>query len=337
MSIGNFEDALKDARQSILLNDKYGNGYLCITKCCLANGEYLRIFESSSDIRLNSFKNQLLLGDLRKAEEAYDYFLENRTLEFGDDDYVEVRNKLKVLETETQNIKCLFEKEDYNECLQTIENLLVISSASVKLKLKKAECLSLLSRFDEAQAIVNDIIKNDILNAEAFFVLGLIFYYKDDLEKAIVHFENCLRNDQCHQNAKELRNLSKTIREKKTLANLYFQEKKLNNALEIYKEILKLDLRKNKEIMSKLYLNCALVNSALYQISEGIENCNKAIELNAQYFKAIFKRAQLFYYLGDYYSSLKDCWFAYGLESKNEAKALFLQAAKAISPDDGRY
>lgn len=288
-----------------------------------------------SDIHLNSFKNQLILGDLQKAEEAYDYFLENSR--FGLDDSVEVRNNLKVLKTETLNIKHLFEKEDYNECLQSIENLLVISSASVKLKLKKAECLSLLSRFDEAKTIVNDIIENDILNAEAFFVLGLIFFYKDDLEKAIVQFENCLRNDQSHQNAKELRNLSKTIKDKKTLANRYFQEKKLLDALDIYKEILEFDLRKNKEITSKLYLNCALVNSALYQIPEGIENCNKAIELNAQYFKAFYKRAQLFYYLGDYYSSLKDCWFAYGLESKKEAKTLFLQAANAMSPEDKRY
>lgn len=57
----------------------------------------------------------------------------------------------------------------------------------------------------------------DSSNAEAVYVRGLCLYYKDNLEKGLIHFERALSLDPDNKNAREMRLKAKNLKEKKEL------------------------------------------------------------------------------------------------------------------------
>ena len=78
-----------------------------------------------------------------------------------------------------------------------------ISSASRQLKISRAECLVFLGQYEEAQEVAYDILREDNINADAIYIRGLCLYNKDDIDKALTHFQEALRLAPDHVKTKE--------------------------------------------------------------------------------------------------------------------------------------
>ncbi|KAG5676507.1 hypothetical protein PVAND_006338 [Polypedilum vanderplanki] len=309
MMLGNYKDALNDAKKSIQLDSKFEKGYLRAAKCCL------------------------LLGDLVQTEQTIKKFLEidahNTALK------TEIQN-LQQLRALEEKISQCYEKQDYRTCLFHIDSALKIAQACQRYKLLKAECLAMLGRMDEANDIAIGIMKIDSTNCDAIYVRGLTLYYSDNLEKGIMHFERTLVLDPDHRKAKIMRTKSKNLKDRKEEGNECFKTGKYREALAIYTEALNIDPL-NKEINSKLFYNRALVNTKLGNLNDAVRDCTEAFKLNDKYVKAIVKRARCYYELENFEEAVKDYETALKLdksiEIKNALKDAKLQLKKSKRKD----
>lgn len=231
--LANYKEALNDAKLSMQLDPKFEKGYLRAAKCCL------------------------LLGDLVQTEQIIKKFLEQDPSNFALKGEIQNLKQLRMYE---EKINQCYEKQDYRTCLFHLDSALKTAQACQRFKLMKAEVLTYLRRFEEANDIAIGIMKIDPSNCDAIYVRGLTLYYSDNLEKGIMHFERTLMLDPDHKKAKSMRTKSRSLKERKEQGNALFKSCKYREALAIYTEALAIDPL-NKDINSKLYYNRALVNT----------------------------------------------------------------------------
>lgn len=299
MMLGCYQEALKDARKSVLIDGNFEKGYIRVAKCCLA------------------------LGDLVGTDQAIKKLLEiTSTGETLVKSEIETLKQLRALEERSRDC---YEKQDYRTCLFHMDNALKFSPASRKYQLMKAECLALLGRLEEANDIAITVMQCDSSNADAIFVRGLTLYYGDNLEKGILYFERALALDPDHKHAKLWRTKAKSLRDKKEKGNELFKNFKFRDALAMYNEALQVDPL-NKDTNSKLFYNRALVNTKLGKLADAVTDCDEALKINASYLKALLKRAKCYYDLEKYEQCVADYEAALKMQKTHEIKSLLRDA-----------
>lgn len=299
MMLGRYQEALRDARQSVSNDGNFEKGYVRVAKCCLA------------------------LGDLVGAEQAI-----KKLLEISTNGETLVKSEIVTLQQlrslEEKSRQC-YEKQDYRTCLYQMDTALKLAPASRKYQVMKGECLALLGRLEEANDIATTIMQVEASNADAIFVRGLTLYYGDNLDKGIMHFERTLALDPDHKHAKVWRTKAKSLREKKEKGNELFKNYKFRDALAMYGQALRVDPL-NKDTNSKLYYNRALVNTKLGNIKEALVDCNEALKINPTYLKALLKRAKCYHDLEKYEECVEDYKAALEMEKTYEIKNLLRDA-----------
>lgn len=193
----------------------------------------------------------------------------------------------------------------------------------------KAECLAFLGRCDEALDLAVGVMKLDSNSADAIYVRGLCLYYTDNLEKGILHFERALQLDPDHQKSKRMRSKCKQLKEMKENGNMLFKSGRYREANVIYTDALKID-ELNKEINSKLLYNRALVNTRLGSIRDAVADCNRVLELNSHYLKALLLRARCYNDLEKFEEAVADYETALQQEKTPEIKRLLRDAKFAL-------
>jgi tetratricopeptide (TPR) repeat protein len=96
-------------------------------------------------------------------------------------------------------------REKFEECLEICREVERISAGDKEIQLTKAKFLVLTGQFDAANDILGEKLKENPLNAEAIFVLGLIFYYRGNLKKSVEVFDNALQLDGSMSHARNLK------------------------------------------------------------------------------------------------------------------------------------
>lgn len=193
----------------------------------------------------------------------------------------------------------------------------------------KGECLAYLGRCEEAVDIAISIMKLDSTSADAIYVRGLCFYYTDNLEKGIKHFELALQLDPDHAKARELRQKCKQIKDMKENGNFLFKAGRYREAQNMYTEALKID-EFNSDINSKLLYNRALVNSKMGNTRDAIADCTKVLQINARYLKALLLRARCYNILEKYEECVNDYETASQIQKTPELKKLLRDAKFAL-------
>jgi DnaJ family protein C protein 7 len=302
MMTGDNSAALIDARKSIQLDERFEKGYIRLCKCLI------------------------ILGDIVGAEQTIKKWLA-------------IEPKSTSLKTEAQNCKILreieekananYEKNEYRTTVYHMDSALKIATNCQRYKLRKAECLALLGRTDEAYDIAVTTMKLDATSSDAIYVRGLCLYYTDNLEKGLSHFERVLVLDPDHPKAKQMRTKAKILKEKKEKGNELFKSGQYREAHTVYTEALKID-EFNKDINSKLFYNRALVNAKLGNIRDAITDCTEALKSNPNYLKAILRRAKCYYDLENFEECVKDYEAAFQLEKTHATKNLLRDAKLAL-------
>lgn len=123
MMLGQWAEALEDARQSVRLDGRFAKGYVRIAKCCLA------------------------MGDTAAALNAV-----NKAVELDpSSDLSAEKASLLALGRITEDMDRAYAKGDYRRVIYCCDRALEHATASRQFKLTKAECLALLGRYAEAE------------------------------------------------------------------------------------------------------------------------------------------------------------------------------------------
>jgi len=264
MMMNKWMDALQDARECVKIDSTYLKGHLREAKC------------------------HLFLGDPKNAIRSYQMCLQidpsNTTAQS------ECKQAQTVLQLEL-SAESDYAKKDFRRVVYMMDRALDHTPKCPKYLLLKAESLSMLGRFQEAQELANEILQTDSLNCDALFVRGLCLYYADNLDKAFQHFQQVLRLNPDHAKAKDCFRRAKKLVAKKEEGNAAFKSSDMEKAYTIYSEALAIDPH-NKPTNAKLYNNRAMVLDKLKRLEESADDCTKAIELDENYQKAYLRRAK---------------------------------------------
>ncbi|XP_017855097.1 dnaJ homolog subfamily C member 7 isoform X2 [Drosophila busckii] len=302
MMLLNYKSALTDARHAIRLDPAFEKAYVRVAKCCLA------------------------LGDIIGAEQAVKCVAELNSQSTALKSEHEQVLKLRQLEN---TIQSNYDTQAYRNMVFYLDSALKIAPGCLRYRLLKGECLAYLGRCDEALDIAVSVMVVDSTSADAIYLRGLCLYYTDNLEKGILHFERALQLDPDHQKSKLMRSKCKQLKEMKENGNMLFKSGRYREAHVVYTDALKID-ELNKDINSKLLYNRALVNTRVHQLREAVVDCNRVLELNAHYLKAILLRARCYNDLEKFEEAVADYETALQLEKTPEIKRLLRDAKFAL-------
>lgn len=273
-----YKAALEDSRKATELDSKFVKGYLREAKCHLLFGDV-----SAASRCLNSVK------EVDPNNEAFP--AEKRSLD--------------TLDKHIKDFHKYWEKKEYRSALFNVKKALEIASESSALKLQKAECLVFLGKNNEAQEIVNDMLRTDSRNPDAIYIRGLALYYTDNIEKAFQHFQQVLVFNPDHEKAKKVYKTAKQLLAEKQKGNDALKENKVVEAVTIYSKALGIDPL-NALTNAKLYFNRSIAYLKLNKITEAIDDCSTAIKLDETYIKAYLRRAKLYMDSEQYEEAIRD-------------------------------
>jgi len=275
LMLGQPSKSLDDARKSIKKDAAFAKGWSRVARCCV------------------------LLGDTVSAKQAL-----TKLVELGGDSTSEQAN-VSLVERMSGDSQQAYNSKDYRKALYCLDKALGIATNSVSLKTARAECLAFLGRYPEAAEAANSVLQSDNTNAEALYVRGLCLYYEDNVDAAFSHFTRVLRLAPDHQKAKEIYKKARSLKAKKEEGNTAFKSGNLDEAYKLYSEALEIDPY-NRSTNAKLYFNRATVASKLKKTSECIEDCDRALELDPGYTKALLRRSKSYMEIENYEEAVRD-------------------------------
>jgi len=297
LMLGQPKKALKDAETSTNLDPSFSKGWTRVVRCLV------------------------LLGETLNAKQAI-----VKLVELGEDTSAEQKN-IEMVEKMRDNSTSAYQANDYRKSLWYLDKALEVATNSNALRTSRAECLALLGRFSEASETANTVLQFDQMNADAIYVRGLCLYYEDNVDKAFNHFIQVLKLAPDHLKAREIYKKAKFLKAKKEEGNDAFKNGNLVEAYTIYSDALKIDPC-NKITNAKLYFNRATVASKQKKIEESIADCDKAIELDPNYTKAILRRAKSYMDLERYEEAVGDYENVTNKDRSNREFQHLLQEAK---------
>jgi len=299
MMLLSYEKGLIDARQAVTLDPNFIKGHLREAKCHLAMGEVAAALVSYQKVINLDPNNMTAKNEI---------------------------NQVKTIQQHMVNADASYAKQDYRTVLYCMDRCIEASPDCPKFKILKGECLVYLKRYQEAQDIVNDILRVNSSNADAVYVRGLCFYYQDNIEKAFQHFQQTLRFAPDHSKARDVYKKAKLLTSKKEEGNNEFRSARYAQAVQVYTDALNIDPL-NLITNSKIFCNRATAYTKLNKLDEALADFNKAIEVDASYQKAFQRRAKCYMDREMYEEAVRDYEKVCQMEKNKENKRL-LQDAK---------
>ncbi|KAG2627966.1 hypothetical protein PVAP13_3KG266533 [Panicum virgatum] len=285
----------------------------------------------------------LALGDLEDASRSYMSCLNNNTSSSDPKVFTEASDGLEKVKRVTEWVsqcKELLEKRASPEAttaLELISNALHISPHSDSLKEMKAEALLMLRRYEEViqlcQGSVNPAERNSVLfNADgepknsrvsektqfsgsywrpylickSYFLSGKLDEALDLLKKHEQVTPSQESDERTYHQC--FSSLSATIRQLlslKAAGNELFQARRYSDAVEQYSAALACN-SESRPFSAVCFCNRAAAYQALGQVTDAIADCSLAMVLDANYLKAISRRATLYEMIRDYGQAAND-------------------------------
>jgi len=293
MMISNYTNALEDSVKSVEMDPTFFKGGLRMIKCYIALGNLTAASRALQDLKS------------RDPNNSTSYASENTNI-----------NRLRDLEA---NADKDMNKSDFRRVVYVMDRALEMAPACVNYKTKRAECLALLGRYNEAQEASNEMLRANSLNAGALYVKGLCLFYQDHLDKARQHFLQVLRVDPDHGKARLAVKEVKELESTKQKGNAAFTSGKNEEALKLYRAAL-LICPNNKLTNAKLHANIAAVYIKLRNYEEAVKACTAAIKLDDGYVKAYARRIVCYQELDQHEDAVRDAEKMHKMEHSRESK-----------------
>lgn len=249
---------------------------------------------------------------------------------YQNEGYTEAVNDLqKALSIDSTNVDYLhlladvhLDNRDSYKALNTLLKATKLYPKRIPTLLKLCEFQLILKQYDQSTNTINEILKLDQLNAEAFFMLGLNFKQKGDLDRAVGSFQTAVENDPDLVDA--WINLGQLYVEKDSKLAKYFFENAVkvapNNiaALHAHAEYLHFSDQRAEAIESYRKINIidpsyeeSLFNTGIIYLEmdsliQAKNHFNMAVEVSPTYIIAYYYRGLVEEKMGDVAAAKKD-------------------------------
>jgi len=278
----NLEDnvnALKDALRSVELDPEFAKGWLRAAKCYIMVGDIGKAKEMCAKVTsLSTGLSTLVEGELQRIEQ------------------------IEKLHKEFLNSN---QRGHFSNALYYLDQIAEICPKFEKNHLLRAELLALKGEFQKCTEILNDNFDETNTCIDVMYIRALLNYYQDDLEVAFKLLDSILETDPTHLRSIKCKEIASKISGKKEEGNRLFKEGKFEEALNLYTEALEVD-KFNVQTNAKLYYNRATVYAKLGKLSEAIDDCTKAIQLDKTYQKPYLRRGNAYMEIEEFDQAVKD-------------------------------
>merc|ERR1719192_2538286 len=180
---------------------------------------------------------------------------------------------------------------EFSTALETLDQALGHASGCVRLKMARGDCLAHLGRYVDGAKAASSILQQDQRHVGALFLRGFCLYHKNNVERALTHFQQVLQQSKGHERAQTLLFKSKQFKEKKEAAVKVTNEARLEDAERIYSEAITIDPR-NKGTNANLLADRAEVYFMMKRIDDCIKDCEASLALDQGCLAAMLQRAR---------------------------------------------
>ncbi|KAK1294230.1 Chaperone protein dnaJ 39 [Acorus calamus] len=336
MSLGRIREALGDCMMATAIDPSFFKAHVRAANCHLSLGEiedamelYKRCLQSGSRVGLDQKIISEASEGLRKAQQLAEYM----------DQSVELLRKRT--------------SKDATNALQVIGDALMLSPFSDSLVEMKAEALLMLRRYDEviqlceqtqdsaernfsminADGHIGDHISSESVKCPSvtlwrWHLISRSYFYLGRLEEALDLLEKHekvlpITKKYESESVESSIAVAVTVRELlrlKAAGNEEFQAGRYSEAIEHYTAALTCSVE-SRPFAAVCFCNRAAAYQALGQFTDAIADCSLAIALDANYQKAISRRATLYEMIRDYGQATIDlCRLVSLLEKKTQNK-----------------
>ncbi len=164
-------------------------------------------------------------------------------------------------------------------------------------------------------------------NPDLLCVRGKGLYGTGQLEAALKHFSEALRQDPDHTESKRMRSRLKDLERHKKAGNEAFSSGRFKEAIEMYTNALAVD-PENGDVNLTLYTNRATARFKAGELDGAIDDCNRALAVSSRHIKALLRRAACHMEREDYKKAIADYEEAAGYEPDDRGIRQSLHAAK---------
>lgn len=170
-------------------------------------------------------------------------------------------------------------------------------------------------------------LKISSVNPDLLCVRGKGLYQTGQLESALKHFTEALRQDPDHAGSCHMRKKLKQLDAAKKTANAAFSSGRFKEAIDLYGEALDVDPL-NEDVNTTLFSNRATAHFKLGDLIASIEDCNSALSMQPRHLKALLRRASCKMEQGDWSGAIEDYTVAAGIEPDDQGIVDQLRTAK---------
>ncbi|GAM25433.1 hypothetical protein SAMD00019534_086080 [Acytostelium subglobosum LB1] len=291
--------SIEDSEKAIEIDRNFIKGYTRASKCLVQLGR----FDQAQSVIVNGLvidpRNSELLSEKINVESI------KRQLQSAQDN----------ITTNTQ------------QALNQIESVLTLAKFYQPAIVIKAKLLLEVKQYSKASNLMTSLLQEDQTNSEYLYLRGLAMYYSNSFPSAIQHFQNSLAYDPDFSQSRIALKRVRSLEAKKKEGNDAFTAKNYTLAYQLFTEALEID-PKFDTYNSQLYNNRAAAALQLNKITEAIDDCTKAIELDPNYVKALTRRAQCYLKKEQFEDAVRDYEKAKTLDPENEDIHANLKHAK---------
>ncbi|KAI9473915.1 MAG: hypothetical protein EXX96DRAFT_579850 [Benjaminiella poitrasii] len=313
--LGHYEEAIKLYSQAIEASPKTSTYYNNRAAALMMQKKYK---EAAEDCRmateldpqnvkafLRGGKCHLNMGNLEEASRQYDRALQidsgNGGAQRDYNNLQQVYNYMAQVDTFMKNNQWGLARNSLDRALSFVDN----DSIPMKWRTMQAECALGEKNYSEASRIVNSLVRLNSQNPDALYLRARVFYSQGENQKTVAHCQEALRCDPDFSKARGLLKMARNIEKQKEVGNNAFKAHKLEEAYEAYTAALEIDPT-NDHMNSRLYSNRAAVLQKQKKFEEALLDCNKAIELDSEFYKAYSRRAGCYMETEQYEEAVND-------------------------------
>merc|ERR1719435_63338 len=200
-------------------------------------------------------------------------------------------NRLDTIdELEESGMDALRNKQ-FTQALEYLDKALTHAASCLRLKMARGDCLAHLGRYVDGAKAASSILQQDQRNVGALFLRGFCLYHKNNVERALTHFQQVLQQSKTHERAQTLLHKARQFKEKKDAAVKAVNEARLEDAERIYTEAVAIDPR-NKGTNANLLADRAEVYFRMKRIGECVADCEASLALDQGCLAAMLQRAK---------------------------------------------
>ncbi|KAG2236342.1 hypothetical protein INT48_001406 [Thamnidium elegans] len=334
---GNYEEAVKLYTEAIDASPKTSTYYNNRAAALVMQKKYK---DAANDCRiateldpenakafLRGGKCHLNLGNLEEAGRQY-----TRALQIDSKIAQREYNNLQHVYNYMAQVNTFMTNNQWGLARNSLDRAIAFVDADqlpVKWRVMQAECALGEKNYSEASRIVNSLVRMNSQNPDALYLRARVFYSQGENQKTAAHCVEALRCDPDFSKARALLKMARAIDNQKEAGNVAFKANQLDEAYEAYTAAMEID-PKNDHINSRLYSNRAAVLQKQKKFEEALLDCDRAIELDNEFYKVYSRRAGCYMETEQYEEAVRDYKKLTEVDPSNRAE---LELKKSLRKD----